>query len=213
MGLDYATTRQKLSLLISEVREEAIADPDYLIAKKRLTHYSILLTQLANGTRISEAFDAIQGWCTNGLREQQVKVRKLGHILRCEQCGSKFNIRSKVNSPAKHTKEKGHDKFTELEVLEQRLAKIPSECLPEDMPFIQESFERGVTIGAVKAFALRNLKINTHSLRYAKITALSKDGQPAQMVAKITHHRNLNFIVDYLSQKAADEVLRKSVDQ
>lgn len=204
MGLDYKTTREKLSDLIAVTRA-AVLQSDDILAPTRLSHYSVLLTQLVNGTRVSEALDAVGQWSIDGQREQQVKVRKLGHLLRCEQCGLKFNVRSKVNSPAKHTKETGHDEFTEVEVLENRLVVIPEQCLSEDRPLT------AVTVGAVKVFALRNLHLNTHSLRYAKITSLSASGQPAQMIAKITHHRNLNFITDYTSQKAADEILRKSV--
>lgn len=193
-----------------ETRKEA---PNDIIPKKRLTHYSILLTQLVNGARISEALDAVSGWSADPERERQIQVRKLGKIVRCNECGTSFSNRSKVNSPAKHSLATGHKKkgFVEIPIVEYRLVVIPSECLLEDRPYIQESLERGLTIGAVKAFALRNLKFNTHSLRYAKITALSASGTPAQMVAKITHHKNLSFITDYTSQKVADETLRKSV--
>jgi hypothetical protein len=134
-------------------------------------------------------------------------------MVRCEECGLKFSMKSKTNSPVMHTQKTGHVRLPEIENLEKRLVLIPAECLVEDIPFLKESLERGLTLGAVKAFAFRNLHLNTHALRYAKITSLSSQGQPAQLVSKITHHKNLNFIVDYTSQKAADEILRKTVDE
>jgi hypothetical protein len=149
----------------------------------------------------------------NAKREQQVKVRKVGKKMKCIKCTLVFSKRSKDNSPHHHTAKTGHEEFEEIESTETRLVLIPDECLDSDLPFLREVFSGGLTVGAVKSFAFRTLHINSHSLRYARITSLSRQGQPAQVIAKITHHKNLNFIVDYTSQKAADDVLRKSVNQ
>jgi len=209
MGLDYVETKGRLVAAIADVRLQALVD---LLPKKRLASYSVLLTQLANGSRVSESFDAVKSWGTDFGREQQVRVRKLGKRVGCLECGLTFSVRSKTNSPAMHTMESGHSAFENIENLEKRLMVIPSECLDSDAPLVAEAFARGLSIGSVKVFALRHLHFNTHALRYSKITALSNEGQPAQVVSKITHHKNLNFIVDYTSQKAADEVLRRSVE-
>lgn len=207
-GLDYGATRERLVNLMIVIRPEC---QDDLIPKQRLSKYSILLSQLVNGARVSEAFDAVSAWSQTGTREQAIKVRKLGRQMRCKSCGKSFKVKSKTNSPTIHEKESGHRQFEDVQVVESRLVVVPSECLEEDRHWIVEAITRGVTIGSVKAFASRTLGFNTHSLRYAKITSLTNQNKPAQMIAKITHHRNMNFIVDYTQQKAADEELRKSI--
>lgn len=47
------------------------------------------------------------------------------------------------------------------------------------------------------------LGVNTHTLRYARITYLTEKGYSPALVAKITHHSNLNFIVRYTQEKLA----------
>lgn len=64
------------------------------------------------------------------------------------------------------------------------------------------------TTSQVKVFAARR-GMNTHSLRYAFVGHLSQQGIAPQLIAKITHHRKLDRIVDYTSQKIADELLGK----
>jgi len=60
----------------------------------------------------------------------------------------------------------------------------------------------------VKVFAHRK-GFNTHSLRYAFVSYLGKRGIAPQIIAKITHHKRLERIIDYTSQKAADDVLKE----
>lgn len=50
--------------------------------------------------------------------------------------------------------------------------------------------------------------INTHSLRYAFITYLIKNNISVSIVSKITHHSNLNYILQYTQQRLADDVLK-----
>ncbi|MEM1867919.1 MAG: tyrosine-type recombinase/integrase, partial [Thermosphaera sp.] len=60
----------------------------------------------------------------------------------------------------------------------------------------------------VKMYAKNRLKINTHSLRYAFITHLLKEGVNPAIVARVTGHTKLDFILHYTQAKAAEEVLR-----
>jgi hypothetical protein len=208
-GLDYAQTREKLRLKMEEIRPEVPAD---LIPKKRLAQYSILLTQLVNATRVSEAFDGVHGWAVSGLREQQVNVRKRGKVMKCLECNGVYSMRSTDHGPKKHTKLSGHNKFSEpYEKPDPRLVVIPPECLQSDLPYVREAFDRGISVDSTKMFALRQMHFNTHSLRYAQISHLTEEGKPAQMVAKITHHKSMDFILHYTQQKAADAELRKQV--
>jgi integrase len=171
-GLDFAETRTRLVGLLDHERPMCSDD---LNPKKRLTHYSILLIQLVNGARISEAFDANRGWGENGDREQEVRVRK-------------------------------RRKDVEL-----RLVMIPPELQDGDRPYLLEALDRGLTIGATKTFAIDALGFNTHSLRYAQITELARKGMAPQLIAKVTHHKTLNFILSYTQQKEANKALRELV--
>jgi integrase len=56
---------------------------------------------------------------------------------------------------------------------------------------------------------LRNkLGWNTHSLRYAFITHLLRNGVNPSIVAKITKHSRLDYILTYTQEKAAEQILR-----
>ena len=61
----------------------------------------------------------------------------------------------------------------------------------------------------VKQFAKRKLGINTHSLRYALISYLAKNGIAPSIIAKITGHKRLDRIVTYTESKEALEILRR----
>ncbi len=58
-------------------------------------------------------------------------------------------------------------------------------------------------------FALKYLKCNTHSLRYALVSFLAKNGTDPAIIAKITGHKDLKRIVQYTQEKDAVEILRK----
>ena len=61
----------------------------------------------------------------------------------------------------------------------------------------------------VASWYLRNLGINTHSLRYAYISYLGKKQYPAQIIASITGHKKLDMILGYTQSKIAEDVLRR----
>ena len=61
----------------------------------------------------------------------------------------------------------------------------------------------------IRMFALKYLKCNTHSLRYALISFLAKNGTDPAIIAKITGHRKLERIIQYTQTKDAIEILRK----
>ena len=49
---------------------------------------------------------------------------------------------------------------------------------------------------------------NTHSLRYAFITYLLRHGINPSIVAKITRHSRLDYILTYTQEKTAEDILR-----
>jgi site-specific recombinase XerD len=63
-------------------------------------------------------------------------------------------------------------------------------------------------VNRVKTYAKESYGFNTHSLRYAFITHLLKQGINPAVVSKITGHKNLGYILTYTQEKAGVEVLR-----
>ena len=92
---------------------------------------------------------------------------------------------------------------------------LPDEITDDDLDIIREvvlSWKgknlRRLANNASKWF-LTNLKINTHSLRYAYISYLGKQQIPAQIIASITKHKNMNMVMRYTQEKIADDILRR----
>lgn len=138
----------------------------------------ILLTQLRNLSRISEAHDAVTRWVGEDLKDRrvQVKVRK-------------------------------QERKGKLREAETRDVIIPVEVTEEDRMLMQPIIGH-VTVQGCKDYAADHFPFNTHSLRYAGVSYLGRDlKQPAQIIAKITKHRSLDNIIKYTSQRVADEVL------
>ena len=61
----------------------------------------------------------------------------------------------------------------------------------------------------IRMFSLKYLKCNTHSLRYALISFLAKNSTDPAIIAKVTGHKDLKYIVRYTQTKDAVEILRK----
>jgi len=142
-------------------------------AFKHYTYAVILLIQLRNGARVSEAIEALRKFIETGTRKVEVRVRK-------------------------HKRP------------EFRLMVLPKELSPRDLlpcsPVLEEADDKKLK-KRVQLYARKELGINTHSLRYAFITYLLKKGVSPSIIAKITHHKNLNYILTYTQQKTADKIL------
>ena len=213
MGLDYSATR--LSLIDGLTRSRTTTGA---FGPKRVASHAILLTQLKNGSRVSEARDAVDAWAKDGKREHQVRARKEGSVRKCDQCGRAYSKRARVNTVERHFTQSGHQpKFTELPSAETRTMIVPAEVSEEDRAVVRQGLDTGVTAKSVVNFSRRHLGFNTHSLRYANTThqGLPRDqgglGREPQVIAKIQHRKNLNLVVDYFSQKVADALLREDV--
>ncbi|RLF14487.1 MAG: integrase [Thermoprotei archaeon] len=92
----------------------------------------------------------------------------------------------------------------------ERLVVIPKELGGEERRLVAAlSGEDPKRLAAkVKVFCKRALGYNTHALRYAFITHLARRGYPAQLIAKLTGHRKLDYILHYTEKAAAEDVLR-----
>jgi integrase len=133
----------------------------------------ILLIQLRNGSRVSEAVRAFKQFIMTGKPEVEIPV-------------------SKKKRPE-----------TRLMVLPEEIADKLKECVD----YVTVDDDKLTT--RVKVYAVRNLKINTHSLRYSFITYLIRTGVNPTLVAKITRHSKLDYILHYTQEKVADRILKE----
>ena len=60
----------------------------------------------------------------------------------------------------------------------------------------------------VSNYCRRTYGFNTHALRYALISYLSQKGVAPQLIAKITGHKTLDYILYYTQQQKAEEILK-----
>ena len=149
------------------------------MALKRKLYLIILLAQLRNGSRIGEAIDFIHDISKDFKREALVKVEK---------------------------RKDNHE----------RLMVLPKEITKTDIltvkGLLQEELERYGKKGLVvkiSTWVKNRYGFNTHSLRYAFVSYLAKKGYPPQLIAKITGHRRLDYILHYTQEKVAKKILRE----
>jgi len=166
IGIPYEELRTKLLTLIEMARHRA--SMGYKRAKKRLANLYVLLIQLENAARVSEAYDAYLAYLETGQRKIRVRVRK-------------------------HRKGQTY-----------RFIIIPPE-IPEPSRCPKPS-----SLAAVEVFA-QSIGLNTHTLRYARITDLAKRKVHPTIMGKITRHKNLRWLIDYIQDRVAEETLERLV--
>jgi site-specific recombinase XerD len=160
-GIDFENTYNKLLRHMAKAK---------LPAK---CYDAILLIQLRNGSRVSEAVRAFKIFLDSKSLELEVQVSK------------------------KRQKQ------------EKRLMVIPQELLSVVSPCYDFRItEDRILINRVKNYCLATFGFNTHSLRYAFITYLLRQGVNPSIVAKITRHSRLEYIQRYTQEKVAEETLR-----
>lgn len=180
-----------------------------------MSYAEVLLIQLVNGARVSEALEAWRLWMDTQARQVVVKVRKLGKVMVCDSCKARCSTKSKKNSPSLHTQNNpGHESFHRREQSEGRDMVIPTECLDDDVGVLNEwaLLPEDISRDGVRMYSMRKMGYNTHSLRYSFETKQAALGTPSQVIAKITHQRSDRLIVDYTNQKAADKMQREFVE-
>ena len=135
---------------------------------------AILLIQLRNGLRISEA------------------VRTFLQFLKTKSVEVEVQL-SKKRRP------------------ETRLAVIPKELHDVNLSECRELLEvdEKLLSRRLRRYCIETFGFNTHSLRYAFITYLLRQGVNPSIVAKITKHGKLDFILRYTQERVAEEILRE----
>jgi integrase len=148
---------------------------------KEYAYHSVLYVQLRNGCRVSEAARALLLFAKSGSRKLRIPVAKRKDRV-------------------------------------ERLILIPPNVEYKRVAWLAEEFKRKPLekaarslAGRVKVFSLSHLGLNTHSLRYAFITYLAEQGVSPQLIAKITGHKRLDYIVHYTQRLKAEELLEKLV--
>jgi len=167
-GLDYEEAYSKILRTLSK-------------NKRHTRCYDvILLLQLRNGARISEALRAFFEYM-RGSAKYHPHHRKL--VVQVQV--------SKKKRP------------------EERLIVIPEELKDMDLSDCRALLgEDPLRLKRrIEQYARDKYSFNTHSLRYAFITYLLMRGVSPSIVAKITKHSKLDFILRYTQEKKAEETL------
>lgn len=199
-------------MIESEIEKARLLAPKDAKSRARLASLSVMLVQQLNGSRVSEAYDAVLGWSGDGVREQKVVVRK--HRRRC-LCNHSYRKHLLVGKERAECRSEGCGCIgytPDPKDVELRLMIVPPFVRQEDREFVRMALKNKTTIDAVIEFSRRNMAFNTHSLRYAFISKQARDNVPAQTVAKMTHHKKLDYIIDYTQQQVADDVLRQEIE-
>jgi len=133
---------------------------------------AVLLIQLRNGSRVSEAVRALRRFLEARSVEVEVEVSKKKRR-------------------------------------ETRLMVIPGEVVAAAAPCRELlGVEEKALVNRVKSYCRYTYGFNTHSLRYAFITYLLRQGVNPSIVARITRHSRLDYILRYTQEKAAEDALR-----
>jgi len=93
---------------------------------------------------------------------------------------------------------------------DSRLMIIPKEVEEYRRECLEQSTIDDKTLRERVRWALYYyLKINTHSLRYAYITFLLKEGVNPALVSKLIRHSRLDTLLHYIQLKESDRILRE----
>jgi len=145
----------------------------------RYCYLSILLTQLRNGARLSEATDAIVNFYYNGNINQNVKVRKK------KQTDYRLII---IPREIERSKLEYVDNL--IDDYEIKHKKISA--------WVKKYFSR-----------TKNMDLNTHTNRHACITYLALNNTNPLDIQGITKHSKLNMIMEYVHQTKGNEILKR----
>ncbi|RLF09343.1 MAG: hypothetical protein DRJ98_08285 [Thermoprotei archaeon] len=81
--------------------------------------------------------------------------------------------------------------------------------IPPDIPK-PDKCPRPASLAAVEVFA-QSIGLNTHTLRYARITDLAKRKVHPALLGKMTKHVNIKWLINYIQEREAEELLEQLV--
>lgn len=177
-GLKYDEAKRMLLDIIDKLRNKA----NKRRFRRDLLYAIVLLMQLRNGSRILEAVNAVKNFAENNY------VRE----------GNRYITKVRVLKKKK-------EEYRELIYPEFLAFKILRELI--EYQDIRELLNNPIKLKwRIQKFSERHLKVNTHSLRYARITYLQEKGVNPALIAKITKHSKLDFILTYTQEKLAKKI-------
>lgn len=143
-------------------------------------YYTILGSlQLRNGSRISEAVEALK----------EITLSNSSHV--------------------ETTVLKRSDNF-------KRSVILPDFIMLADLVYIRDlilSNENKALVSNISTFFKKQYGFGTHALRHSFITYLGiEKNVPAQVISKITGHKNLNQIIGYTDSKKANTILESIME-
>lgn len=175
-GISYKKLEKAIRQAIDERKKIVMDKEDAKTKLRTLTKACALYTQLLNGSRISEACEALRKFHESGEREVKVMLGKQTD----EQIKKQRYVRT-------------------------RLIHIPDIVITTwIVPNVLETSK-------IASWCINVFGFNTHTLRYAFVTKMSDEGMSPQNIAKITGHRNLEYIIDYTQEIEANEKLYENV--
>ncbi len=219
--VNYEEIEKKLKTNISDLVDrikgrETKSKPHSTWLKLHLGYNSILLTQLSNGARISEAVEGVVKFMENSNREQRVRTRKRvktsSNKTKMNEFYNQLNITlgeelvEKIKKVAAETiKDKPKKNKVGKEV--DRLIIIPTSIKSEYFDGIKHKTTDSIKEGTI-LYAINHLHINTHSLRYALISAMGREKIPSHLISGLIRHSSTETIKNYTREDDADDILR-----
>lgn len=155
--------------------------------QQRRSKACILLIQLFNASRISEAMEAYGDFQKYGERVLKVRIRKRGYEYTRKTKDGAVRRKNPVGSPP--------------EAPCYREMTIPN-CVPKGLPKIVTS-RANMTLWCKKW-----MEHNTHSYRYSAITHMARTGVNPLIIKEITGHATLQMVSEYCDESAARDVMR-----
>lgn len=161
----------------------------------KLTYLLISMIQLRNGSRISEAVDAIYLLLNNEHLDEKVivKIAKSKAVKYKRETGEKYITKTRYR---KMTFPIGWIGESRLKSIKKHLTEITKVRLKK----------------RVLDYLLKNFNCNTHSLRYSFINFMLYTKQKEiGLIAKIIGHSNLNQLVRYTQNIEADKIMDEDI--
>lgn len=199
--VDYGTMKDKLveqfNKEIDNLNELDENDKTYKTKRKKiirkLIYLLVAMIQLRNGSRISEACDALR----NFIEEDDTNEKTIVKIAKSESTKYKKDTKEKYKTKKRFRKMMFPSKWIDYDIMPM---------IKKSKSAIQWSKDDRLK-KRVLDFLLLNFKCNTHSLRYAFINYMLYDlKRPNEDVAKFVGHVNTSMLVRYTQLKNTDQI-------
>lgn len=195
-GLDYIETKELLINKYKDLVEEEFQlekdESNYVTRRNailtKLIYLLIAMTQLRNGSRISEACGSFYKFVDKGFdKKVVVKISKSEAV--------KYRQGKKVLTKARFRKMMFPERWVKVDLPMDDVLAILGRIRKERM------------MKRVLDYLRMHLNINTHSLRYATINYLiNVEKLPPNIVSKYVGHSSMSTILTYTQNKNCDKI-------